>query len=56
MGFPKNTYQLINDGYQSLKKGKYSDAILILEKVLSTGTGDLYILFLLAVAYLYISP
>ena len=48
-----NNYNLIKDAYTSLNKRKFTDSILILEGILSSGVGDIYILFLLSVAYLY---
>jgi hypothetical protein len=46
-------YRLIRDAYRSLNRKKFQEAILVLEKVLSTGAGDIYVLLLLAVAYLH---
>lgn len=46
-------YRLIRDAYRSLNKKKFQEAILVLEKVLSSGAGDIYVLLLLAVAYLH---
>ncbi|OHD64008.1 MAG: hypothetical protein A2176_15970 [Spirochaetes bacterium RBG_13_51_14] len=49
----KSNYRLIREAYRSLNKEKFQEAILILEKVLSSGVGDIYVLLLLSVAYLY---
>ncbi len=49
----QTNYRLIRDAYRSLNKKKFNEAILILEKVLSSGFGDAYVLLLLSVAYLY---
>ncbi len=46
-------YRLIRDAYSSLNKKKFQEAILVLEKVLSSGAGDIYVLLLLSVAYLH---
>ncbi len=49
----KKPYILVKEAYKSLKNRRYSEASVILEKVMSRGFGDMYILFLLAVSYLY---
>jgi hypothetical protein len=49
----QTNYRLISDAYRSLNKKKFQEAILTLEKALSSGAGDIYILLLLSVAYLY---
>jgi tetratricopeptide (TPR) repeat protein len=49
----QTNYRLIRDAYRSLNKKRFQEAILTLEKALSSGTGDIYVLLLLAVAYLY---
>ncbi len=46
-------YRFIRDAYRSLNSKKFQEAILVLEKVLSSGAGDIYVLLLLAVAYLH---
>ncbi|MBP7738573.1 MAG: hypothetical protein KA369_21540 [Spirochaetes bacterium] len=46
-------YRLIRDAYGSLDRKKYQEAILVLEKVLASGAGDIYVLLLLSVAYLH---
>jgi hypothetical protein len=46
-------YRLIRDAYRSLNKKNFNEAILILERVLASGYGDIYVLLLLSVAYLY---
>jgi len=49
----KVNYRLIRDAYRSLDRKKFQEAILVLEKVLSSGAGDIYVLLLLSVAYLH---
>jgi hypothetical protein len=49
----QTNYRLIRDAYRSLNKKRFQEAILSLEKALSSGAGDIYVLLLLAVAYLY---
>ncbi len=49
----KKAYVLVKEAYRSLRERRYAEAIVILERVLSLGFGDIYILFLLAVSYLY---
>lgn len=49
----KSNYKLIKDAYASLNKRKFDEAIPVLEHVLSSGTGDIYVLLLLSVAYLH---
>lgn len=49
----QTNYRLIRDAYRSLNKKKFNEAILILEKVLSSGFGNSYVLLLLSVAYLF---
>lgn len=46
-------YRLIRDAYGSLNRKKFQEAILVLEKVLASGAGDIYVLLLLSVAYLH---
>ena len=48
----ETNYRLIRDAYRTLNKKKFNEAILILEKVLTSGYGDTYVLLLLSVAYL----
>lgn len=48
-----SNYKLVKDAYRTLNKRKFEEAILILEQLLSSGMGDIYILLLLSVAYLY---
>ncbi len=49
----KTTYNLVKDAYTLLHNKKYTDAILILEKVTATGIEDPYPFLLLAIAYLF---
>jgi tetratricopeptide (TPR) repeat protein len=49
----QTNYRLIRDAYRSLNKKKFQEAILTLEKALSSGAGEIYILLLLSVAYLH---
>jgi tetratricopeptide (TPR) repeat protein len=49
----QTNYRLVRDAYQSLNKKRFQEAILTLEKALASGAGDIYVLLLLAVAYLY---
>jgi hypothetical protein len=49
----QTNYRLIRDAYSSLNKKRFQDAILSLEQALASGAGDIYVLLLLAVAYLY---
>ena len=53
MESPQTNYRLIRDAYRSLNKKRFQEAILSLEKALASGAGDIYVLLLLAVAYLY---
>ncbi|HPL19284.1 MAG TPA: hypothetical protein PL180_21590, partial [Spirochaetota bacterium] len=53
MDSAKVNYRLIRDAYRSLDRKKFQEAILVLEKVLSSGAGDIYVLLLLSVAYLH---
>ncbi|HNW29352.1 MAG TPA: hypothetical protein PKN50_12825 [Spirochaetota bacterium] len=53
MDSAKINYRLIRDAYRSLDRKKFQEAILVLEKVLSSGAGDIYVLLLLSVAYLH---
>ncbi|MBN2158330.1 MAG: hypothetical protein JW807_02965 [Spirochaetes bacterium] len=46
-------YRLVRDAYRSLNRKKFQEAIAVLEKVLASGLGDIYVLLLLSVAYLY---
>ncbi len=48
-----HSYRLIKDAYKALNKKRFQEAIAILEKALSSGMGDVYVLLLLSVAYLY---
>jgi len=49
----QTNYRLIRDAYRSLNKKRFQEAILSLEKALASGAGDIYVLLLLAVAYLH---
>lgn len=49
----KVNYRLIRDAYRSLDRKKFQEAIMVLEKVLASGAGDIYVLLLLSVAYLH---
>jgi tetratricopeptide (TPR) repeat protein len=49
----KKNYRLIREAYSTLNKKKFQEAIAVLEKVLSSGAGDIYVLLLLSVAYLH---
>jgi tetratricopeptide (TPR) repeat protein len=49
----KRNYRLIRRAYSCLNKKKFQEAIAILEGVLSSGAGGVYVLLLLSVAYLY---
>lgn len=53
MDSARTNYRLIREAYRSLNRKKFQEAIVILENVLSSGTGDVYVLLLLSVAYLY---
>lgn len=53
MDTAQTNYRLIRDAYRSLNNKKFDEAILILEKVLSSGFGNAYVLLLLSVAYLF---
>lgn len=50
---PQENYRLIRDAYRSLGRKKFQEAILLLEKALSSGAGDIYVLLLLSVGYLH---
>ena len=49
----KNNYRLIKHAYSILNKKNFQEAIAILERALSSGAGEIYVLLLLSVAYLY---
>jgi hypothetical protein len=49
----RRNYRLVRRAYSSLNKKKFQEAIAILEGVLSSGAGGVYVLLLLSVAYLY---
>lgn len=49
----QNNYRIVKDAYRLLGRKKFQEAILLLENVLSSGAGDIYVLLLLSVAYLH---
>ncbi len=53
MNSSKTSYRLIREAYRLLKRKKFSEARLVLENVLTSGVGDIYVLLLLSVVYLY---
>ncbi|TFH42279.1 MAG: hypothetical protein E4G96_03780 [Chrysiogenales bacterium] len=52
MNSSKTSYRLIREAYRLLNRKKFPEAVLILENVLASGVGDIYVLLLLAVGYL----
>ena len=48
----RTTIRLIREAYRALNRKRFSEAIVILEKVLAGGYGDSYVLLLLSVGYL----
>lgn len=53
MNSKNSSIQFLNDAYRSLKRGKYQESVLILEKIVSSNIQDPYPYFLLVIAYLY---
>lgn len=53
MNSKNSSIQFLNDAYKSLKRGRYQESVLILEKIVSTEIQDPYPYFLLAIAYLH---
>lgn len=49
----KTSYRLIREAYRLLNRKKFPEAQLVLENVLTSGVGDIYVLLLLSVVYLY---
>jgi tetratricopeptide (TPR) repeat protein len=49
----EKTNRTVRDAYRSLNRKKFQEAILLLENALTAGAGNIYVLLLLAVAYLH---